>query len=398
MEDEIQGALEHLTWLRPSPQDVVDSQLNPTMRNHTVTQRLKDVYSPDFVANLAHRVHRHAAHFNVHAFTANVFDEAWPQRELKQRMRHLAICLRAHISGSYREALGVLLNVAPHFSGFEAMFLPDFVEIYGQDDWEASLPALGVLTEWSSSEFAIRPFLIADPERGMAQMARWASDENHHRRRLASEGCRPRLPWAVALTMFQQDPTPIWSILNQLKADPERYVTRSVANNINDISKDHPEHVLMKMKSWQGLGKETDWVIKHACRTLLKVGHSDTLALFGFRVPTGMAVQDLCIQPQRPLIGDKVSLSFRLVPGKNPPDKLRLEYAIDFCKANGRQSRKVFHISERGFDGTPRTVVRQHDFRQRTTRKHYPGEHGLVVLVNGCEMVRLAFELAPARA
>jgi 3-methyladenine DNA glycosylase AlkC len=124
------------------------------------------------------------------------------------------------------------------------LFFPDFVETYGLEHWDRSVAALEKFTRMSTSEFAVRPFLKRNQPRMMAQMAAWSKHESEHVRRLASEGCRPRLPWADALPALKRDPAPIWPILEQLKADPSEYVRRSVANNLNDISKDHPEQVL----------------------------------------------------------------------------------------------------------------------------------------------------------
>lgn len=94
-------------------------------------------------------------------------------------------------------------------------------------------------------------------------------------RRLASEGCRPQLPWGQALASFKQNPLPVLRILELLKADPSPYVQKSVANNLNDISKTHPELVLETARRWQGQNAITDAILKHGCRTLLKKGNPE---------------------------------------------------------------------------------------------------------------------------
>src|SRR5690606_35694045 len=144
------------------------------------------------------------------------------------------------------DALAILRAASPALNGygFATMIFPDFVEVYGLDDWDASLPALAQFTQQSSAEFAVRPFLLRDQPRMLAQMALWAEHDSEHLRRLASEGCRPRLPWAMALPALKADPTPILPILDRLKDDPSEYVRRSVANNLNDISKDNPQIAL----------------------------------------------------------------------------------------------------------------------------------------------------------
>ena len=104
-------------------------------------------------------------------------------------------------------------------------------------------------------------------------MLKWSKHKDPRVRRLASEGCRPRLPWAMALPDFKRDPSKILPILEQLKADSDVWVRKSVANNLNDISKDNPELAISIFKKWLGGNKETDWIVKHAARTLLKQGN-----------------------------------------------------------------------------------------------------------------------------
>lgn len=95
----------------------------------------------------------------------------------------------------------------------------------------------------------------------MKQMLVWSKHEHWGVRRLSSEGCRPRLPWAMALPNLKKDPTPIIPILENLKNDPARFVRLSVANNLNDIAKDNPEIVIDLAKKWKGESKEVDWLL-----------------------------------------------------------------------------------------------------------------------------------------
>ncbi|MBC8080209.1 MAG: hypothetical protein H7X86_07675 [Gorillibacterium sp.] len=169
------------------------------------------------------------------------------------------------------------------------MFFSDFVAIYGQEDaqWELSMLALERFTQRSSAEFAIRPFLLRNPGRVMGQMEIWSQHPNEHVRRLSSEGCRPRLPWGVSLPMFKRDPTPVLSILEHLKADPSLYVRKSVANNLNDIAKDHPGVVLETVRCWKGVDPKTDWIIRQGCRTLIRKADPEVLTLFGYAADAG---------------------------------------------------------------------------------------------------------------
>ncbi len=183
-------------------------------------------------------------------------------------------------------------------------------------------------------------------------------------------------------------------ILERLKADESEYVRRSVANNLNDIAKDHPQLVLDIAGSWLGHNPHTDWIVKHGCRTLLKKGVPDALALFGFSPEKLAEVDSLTIQPDPATIGESASLSFNLRLTANEPNRLRIEYGIDFVKANGSHSRKLFKITENTYEpGSVYSFTRNHSFREMTTRKHYPGTHALVVIVNGIECASVTFEL-----
>lgn len=249
---------------------------------------LKNRYNRESVHELALRIRAVYHSFQVNDFVNGIMDKNWAGLELKARMRQITLNLGRYLPADYERALGVIDRVAAGypegFNDFALMYFPDFVEVYGRDErhWELSMSALERYTPLSSSEFAVRPFIIEHEERMMAQMALWTAHENEHVRRLASEGCRPQLPWGQALTSFKEDPTPVLCILERLKADPSPYVRKSVANNLNDISKTHPALVAKTAREWYGKDGRTDWIVKHGCRTLLKKGDRDLLALFGF--------------------------------------------------------------------------------------------------------------------
>lgn len=356
---------------------------------------LKNLYTPAYVQTLAVALHNVNPAFAPDRFVACVFDSEWENRELKQRMRHITVCLRAELPGSYRDALAALRSIAEKFTGFLALIFPDFVEMYGQDDPDASLAALEYFTQLSSAEFAIRPFIKREPERVMQQMLHWARHDNHHVRRLASEGCRPRLPWAMALPEFKKDPSPILPILDQLKNDASEYVRRSVANNLNDIVKDHPALVLDIARRWLGQSAETDRLVRHACRTLLKRGNAEALALFGFQDKVDVLVANLVLSPGELAIGDQVTMEFDVTANHSEPLQLRIEYGVDFIKSNGSLSRKIFRVTESIFtSGKTVRIRRTHSFRDLSTRKHYAGRHGIVILINGRQKAEATLVLA----
>lgn len=362
---------------------------------------LKHVYDRAYVDALSDQVRGVFPAFPSEDFKVEVLDDGWEQRELRARTRHLSLCMGAALPGDYHQALSVLEAIAhlPRPSSYPVladMWFPDFVEVHGLDELERSLAALEVFTPFSSSEFAIRPFLRAYPEVGMRQMLAWARHPNEHVRRLASEGCRPRLPWGGVLKSFVADPGPIFPILQALKADPSLYVRKSVANNLNDISKDHPEQVLDLGKRWMGRCAETDWIVKHACRTLLKQGHPQALALFGFEPDVAVELKALRLSPCPLPWEGQLRMQGELHHRGSTATRLRLEYAIYYLKANGRHHRKVFQLSESTLaPGELRKLDRKQSFREMSTRKHYPGLHRWALVINGQEGEAHEFELLP---
>ncbi|MFC1763986.1 DNA alkylation repair protein [Planctomycetota bacterium] len=334
---------------------------------------------------------KHYRHLNLDWFLELVFDGTFEKKELKERMRHTTLALHSTFPKDYAKAVAILKKAAPEVKGFEAMCLPDYVEVYGQDDWDLSLEAMAVFTQYSSSEFAIRPYLQKDPKRGMAYMLKLTGHKEANVRRFASEGCRPRLPWAMALPVFKKDPTLILPILEKLKDDESEFVRKSVGNNLNDISKDNPKVVLDLCKKWQGQSPCTDWIIKHACRTLLKAGSTQALRLFGFGDPKAIDIKAFKLEEKQLHIGDDLHFSFKVEVNTKKPTKLRLEYRITFAKAKGKTSQKVFQIKEGSFDPGTQTIKRKQSFANMSTRKHYPGDHHIAIIVNGVEKVKKSF-------
>jgi 3-methyladenine DNA glycosylase AlkC len=357
-----------------------------------MAEPLKDMFfTGSSMDTFADTIQRFYPEFDKKKFIRLVFDETFADKELKDKMRHTTLCLKKTLPESYKEALEILKQAAPHTKGFEALSLPDFVAIYGLEDWDLSLPALYHFTKFSTSELAIRPFLAEDPERVMALMNEWAEDEDPMVRRFASEGCRPRLPWAMALPKFKKDPSLILPVLEKLKKDESEDVRRSVANNLNDISKDNPEVVLKICEIWHGQSPKTDKIVKHACRTMLKAGDKRALLIFGYSDPSTMKLENFRLVKTRIKIGEDVRFSFDLILKEK--SKVRLEYAIFYVKSKGQLSKKVFKITENDYAPGTHSVTRKHSLADMSTRKHFEGTHHLSVIVNGVEMAKSAFEL-----
>ncbi|OQX77695.1 MAG: hypothetical protein B6D61_06775 [Bacteroidetes bacterium 4484_249] len=349
-------------------------------------KKLKNLFfTKDSLNTFADSIKKYYPEFDKAKFLKLIYDDTWDNLELKQKMRHTSICLHKTLPEDYIETLVILIKVAHEIKGFEAMSLPDFVEVYGMEHWEESLNALGHFTKYYSSEFAIRPFLDKNPELGMHYMNNWAEHEHENVRRFASEGCRPRLPWAMALPKFKKDPALILPILEKLKDDDSEFVRKSVANNLNDISKDNPEIVLDVCERWHGKSERTDWIVKHACRTLLKQGNTRAMRLFGFGDPEKLEIQNLKIDKTTLKIGESLIFSFELANFEKQECKVRLEYAMDFVKANGKHSRKIFQIIEKTYLPGKHVLKRKHSFVDMSTRKHYPGGHRITIIINGEE-------------
>jgi len=357
-----------------------------------VPEPLKNIYSRAVVSGYVKAVAACDRSFNADTCLRRIFDREWEARELKDRMHHIAHCLYEGMSGEYPEKIRILIKISPQFNGLASLVFPDIVEMFGIDHLALSIEALECFTPLGSSEFAVRPFIIKYPVKMMKQMQKWSRSENEHVRRLSSEGCRPRLPWAMALPDFKRDPSPVLPILERLRTDPSEYVRRSVANNLNDISKDHPELVLEIATRWLREKPETLKLVKHACRTQLKKGNKKAMALFGYHDKVAVKVSDLIMENERVKIGGVVAFTFSLAVPNNASALLRIEYAIDYLKARGQHGRKVFKITERTFTGK-QPITRKHRVHDLTTRIHYPGRHHLHIIVNGQPVATATFEL-----
>jgi len=317
----------------------------------------------------------------------NVYDASWAERELKDRMRHLTISIRAALPENYPTSIGLLRKISPLLTNysFENMIFPDFVEQFGLHDWECSLPALEQFTQSASAEFAVRPFIIMDQEKMMSQMLRWAKHTTPSVRRLATEGCRPRLPWAVALQAFKTDPAPILPILDLLKMDDSESVRRSVANNLNDISKDNPEITLKVANEWNKFeGQKIRRVIGHGLRSLVKGGDTQALSILGYPSNLKITVGKLVVEPKEVLMGEELVFAFNVQSLTNVVQNMMVDYAIFFVRANGKTKKKVFKLSKKRLQ--PHDTIsfrKKHSFRPISTRKYYPGMHKIEIQING---------------
>lgn len=356
---------------------------------------LKNMFNYESLNGIASAIKKIYPSFDLPGFMQMTMDESWDELQLKARCRKISTSLGAFLPPDYETALGILEKAVHGFS--YACFFPDFIEVYGLEDasWDLSVSALERTTQYWSSEFAVRAFIIKNQNRMMKQMYVWSEHDNEHVRRLASEGCRPQLPWGQTIVSFKKDPSPIIPVLEQLKDDSSLYVRKSVANNLNDISKTHPDLVLDIAKKWYGVTDNTDWIIKQGCRTLLKKGNSEALAFFKFDDTDSIDLIEFALEPTTVLIGDNIKFSFTIAAKRNT--KVRLEYGIDYVKANGKRLRKIFKISEVSIrKNEKKSYEKKHSFADLSTRKHYPGIHSIAIIINGTERKKIDFTVTGA--
>ncbi len=279
--------------------------------------------------------------------------------------------------------------------GFAVWPLTEFVSLRGRQHTDPAT-ALGVLKEMTkrfSAEFAVRPFLAVSQDDALSAFMDWTNDGNRHVRRLASEGCRPLLPWGMRLKAFVDDPQPLLPILEALKDDPEEYVRRSVANNLNDIAKHHPALVVDISKTWMaGASRNRKRLVKHACRTLIKQGDAGALGVFGY-APEPTVRASVTLNTEKVVFGETLGFDLKL-DGLSPANSLMIDYAIHFVKANGSRAPKVFKWKDITLNQKPAlSASRIHAIKKITTRRYYPGAHMIEVIVNGRSVAEAEFEL-----
>jgi len=304
--------------------------------------------------------------------------------------------LREFLPDSYPEAIESLLSICDSFSGMTALIFPDFVSRYGLNHWKLSINALQVFTPLCSSEFGIRPFIEKNPDKAFKQLRHWTKHKDEHVRRLASEGCRILLPWAPRVAALNNRQNEILGILDVLKTDPSLYVRRSVANSLNDISKLDTNLAIETAREWKGISEETDWVVKHAMRGLLKKGIPEVLKIFGYSNPKSLGAVKLNLQADRLKLGETLEFDIEISTRRGALGLTRLEFVIGYLKANGRLNEKVFLISDREIDSNEKSFSKRISFKDLSTRKHYAGEHTIRLAVNGKRFPPRTFELIPA--
>jgi len=357
---------------------------------------LKDqLFNLEKVEKISHEIYTVFPAFQEDVFTQEVVG-AFAQLELKERITHICNTLHRYLPSQYDEAIDILLLALPpeldsskeddDFGDFIYAPYGEFVQRYGcnEKNLSLSLRALREVTKRFSVEYAIRDFINTYPDETLAMLALCAKSDNYHERRLASEGLRPKLPWAKKLTLDYHVP---FVLLNQLFSDRTRYVTRSVANHLNDVSKIDAPYVIETLKHWQQSkkqnAKEMAFISKHALRTLVKVGDKDALALLGFKKNVAVELKTFSLAVQSLCVGETLMFDVHLY-AKEDADVL-LDYIIHFRTKQGKFSSKVHKFKQLTLEKGESIILRKkHLFKANmSTRTLYEGEHRIGLQLNG---------------
>ena len=371
-----------------------------------MAEPLKNMFGPEMVHRAAETISAVYSGFDVAGFTDAALD-GFEDLELTPRCHHIADAMAIFLPRDRERAINILVDsLGPELencdpadaspsgvpmiddnpmSGF--FYTPHgyFLADHGGEHFEAVMRANYEITKRATSEFSIRTPLRDHTAATLDVLGGWATDENVHVRRLVSEGTRPRLPWSFRLRTFQDDPAPVLALLEVLKDDPVAYVRRSVANNLNDIAKDHPEVVVGVARRWStDADSNRRRLIRHALRTLIKAGDAQALDVIGYGATSPARVVDVSIEPPVVLIGEKLKIEITIHNPSKEPCGVLVDLRVHFVKANGSTAAKVFKGSELQLDpGTSGAVRKTISVAQHSTRTHYPGEHAVDVMING---------------
>lgn len=359
---------------------------------------LKEVYSQEFFDIF---LNRFTSFYPINSvdFQNKIFQPSWNSMELKQRMSHVAATLHLCMPIPYKHQISILLKFIDSLHDVKNsdwmlayMFIPDFVEQFGLQDYDYSIAAIEKITQFTSCEFVIRRFIEKYPEKTINQMYTWSKHEHSSVRRLSCEGLRIYLPWGIRVKYLIDNYHVIFPVLEQVKDDTSLFVRKSVANSLNDLSKLDSKEVIRICKQWKNTSANTDWIIKNGLRTLLKSGNKDALEISGISNNIDVSIAEFT------LITDNVTsthpLEWKCIITNNSlqDEMIRVEYVIYFLRNGGKYSKKVFHIHQKVYKSKEQcTINKSHKFKPITTRKYYRGKQYISLQINGVESKKRAF-------
>lgn len=323
---------------------------------------------------------------------------------LRERADLLRDALLADVPGDYAHLARVIRSASARESTFTGWLIWPVTSAVAvravQEGTDAAFDdAMAVLAELTgrlTSEFAIRTLLRHDLDRALGIVAAWTGSPDEHVRRLASEGTRPYLPWAVRVPGLLARPDVTVGILDALYRDDSEYVRRSVANHLNDISRDSPHLVVETARRWlDAPAPTTPALVRRALRTLVKRGYPEALALLGF-VPASVDIDGPHLADTRVPWGGEARFTAVIRNAGAESARLSVDYVVHHRRANGTLRDKVFKLATADLaPGEELAIDRRHSFRAITTRRYYPGEHAVALQVNGIATPAVTFELLP---
>ena len=372
----------------------------------TVKVLLKDVlFNKTKVEQIAREMHRVHPSFKKNEFVLGVMNK-FPELELKARISWIAECLKKYLPVDYKQAVSILVKALPapnnpdlsdnDFGDFIYAPYAEYIAKNGctKKYLQFSLNTLYEITQRFSAEDAIRYFINAFPLETLKVLLVWTKDSHYHVRRLCSEGTRPKLPWSQKINITITAPLPI---LDNLFSDKTRFVTRSVANHINDISKIDAALALETIATWQKSGKqkpqEMDYIIRHSLRTLIKQGNPTAMKLLGFRHDPRVSLSKFRVPKQ---VKMNTALEFSFTIKAHEDTDVIIDYILYFQNKSGKlNSKKVFKLTRLALKGNKSVIVsKRHMLRERmTTRTLYPGKHEIEIQINGSRLTKEYFLL-----
>lgn len=339
--------------------------------------------------------------FNSFITKASNFDE---KDGLKYRANNIAEALVEFLPSDYKTSAEIIKSTFKpiksnknNWSDFFFMPYAIYVEKKGCkiEHLSISFDLLKAITMRFTSEFSLRTFLVNFPKATFTVMHEWARDENPNVRRLVSESCRPRLPWAKEIKSFKTNPNPCIELLQILRNDNSKYVQKSVANHMNDISKDNPNKALEVLSKWKKENNpNTNWIVKHALRNELKKGTLDALKIEGYSLSPKIKISNFLLSQKKIKIGDSLKFSFTITNTGKITESLLIDYICFFMKFNNKIAPKTFKICVRKIKKDESVLIEKtHSFKLISTRKLYSGEHKIAVFINGKIICEKSFEL-----
>ena len=320
---------------------------------------------------------------------------------LRARAGLLAAALIDDLEASYERAAAVVRGALADdgFTGWILWPVGEAAVTLALRDggWRAFDDALALLAELTprmSSEFAIRRLLIQDLDRALGTIRGWTAHPDEHVRRLASEGTRPYLPWAVRVPGIIARPAATLPILDELYLDESETVRRSVANHLNVLSRHARAETVATAERWSTTpGDRAAWVVRHGLRTLVKKADPGALAALGF-TSGALAVSAPQLDQSIVRLPGELDFAVELRNEAAVPARVAVDYLVHYVKANGSLAPKVFKLAVADLaPGEMRRFRKTHGFRQMTTRVHYPGRHLVQVQANGTLSPQAGFDV-----